>query len=101
MLELIQEKQSWTFENISERPVLSINRDFSAPIHLDFKQSETDLLTQFSSDDNAFNRWEAGQKLAMQMILENRLPDAQFIGAYRNLLQDQKSWHKTTPLFQV
>jgi len=46
-------------------------------------------LTQFSSDDDAFNRWEAGQKLAMQMILENRLPDAQFIEAYRNLLQDQ------------
>ena len=90
LLELVEEKQSWTFENILEHPVLSINRDFSAPINLDFKQSEIDLLTQFSSDDDAFNRWEAGQKLAMQMILENRLPDAQFIEAYRNLLQDQK-----------
>jgi aminopeptidase N len=42
----------------------------------------------FSSDDDPFNRWEAGQKLAMQMILNNRLPDEALINAYRNLLLD-------------
>jgi aminopeptidase N len=68
--------------------VLSINRNFSAPINLDFDQSEADLLTMFSSDDDAFNRWEAGQKLAMQMILGNRLPDKALIEAYRTLLTD-------------
>ncbi len=88
LLELTQPSQSWTFSNVSERPVLSINRNFSAPINLDFEQSEVDLLTLFSSDDDAFNRWEAGQKLAMQMILNSRLPDAQLISAYRNLLLD-------------
>ena len=88
LLELTQEKQSWTFENISEKPVLSINRGFSAPIILDFVQDEADLLTLFSSDDDAFNRWEAGQKLAMQFILDNRLPGAQLIAAYRALLLD-------------
>jgi aminopeptidase N len=66
--------------------VLSINRDFSAPINLDFDQSETDLITLFSGDDDAFNRWEAGQKLAMQMILENRLPDKALMKAYRQIL---------------
>lgn len=88
LLELTEPTQSWTFDNISERPVLSINRNFSAPINLDFEQSEADLLTLFSSDDDPFNRWEAGQKLAMQMILNNRLPDAALIDAYRNLLLD-------------
>ena len=88
LLELTQGTQTWTFDNIKDRPVLSINRNFSAPINLDFEQSETDLLTLFSSDDDAFNRWEAGQKLAMQMILNNRLPDTQLIEAYRNLLLD-------------
>ena len=90
LLELTQASQTWTFDNIEERPVLSINRNFSAPINLDFEQSEADLLTLFSSDDDAFNRWEAGQKLAMQMILNNRLPDAQLIEAYRNILLDPK-----------
>ena len=88
LLELTQETQTWTFDNIEERPVLSINRNFSAPINLDFEQSEADLLTLFSSDDDAFNRWEAGQKLAMQMILNNRLPDEKLIEAYRNILLD-------------
>ena len=88
LLELTEPVQSWTFDNISERPVLSINRDFSAPIQLDFDQSEADLLVLFSGDDDPFSRWEAGQKLAMQMILGNRLPDAKLIEAYRNLLMD-------------
>ena len=90
LLELTQASQTWTFDNINERPVLSINRNFSAPIHLDFEQSEADLLTLFSSDDDPFNRWEAGQKLAMQMILNHRLPDEKLIDAYRNLLMDPK-----------
>jgi aminopeptidase N len=86
LLELTQDQQSWTFNNIQHRPVLSINRNFSAPIHLSFEQSEADLLIMLSSDDDAFNRWEAGQKLAMQMILEGRVPDTALIEAYRNLL---------------
>jgi aminopeptidase N len=88
LLELIQDQQTWTFDQVANRPVLSINRNFSAPIHLDFDQTEADLLTMFSSDDDAFNRWEAGQKIAMQMILDNRLPDKALIEAYRKLLTD-------------
>lgn len=88
LLELTQERQSWIFGNISERPVLSMNRNFSAPINLDFDQSEADLINLFSSDDDAFNRWEAGQKLAMEMILDNRLPDMALIETYRQILLD-------------
>jgi len=88
LLELTQTSQTWTFEGIEERPVLSINRNFSAPINLDFEQSEADLLTLFTGDDDPFNRWEAGQKLAMQMILNSRLPDAKLLEAYRNVLLD-------------
>jgi aminopeptidase N len=88
LLELTQASQTWSFSEISERPVLSINRNFSAPINVDFEQSEADLLVLFSSDDDPFNRWEAGQRLAMQMILNNRFPDEQLIQAYRELLMD-------------
>jgi len=88
LFELKEEKQTWIFDNIHERPALSINRNFSAPVNLDFAQSEADLLTLFSTDDDAFNRWESGQKLAMQMILENRLPDAELIAVYREILMD-------------
>jgi aminopeptidase N len=88
LLELTQASQTWTFDGIQERPVLSINRHFSAPVNLDFEQSEANLLSLFNGDDDPFNRWEAGQKLAMQMILKHRLPDAKLIEAYRNVLLD-------------
>ena len=88
LLELTEPTQTWTFDQIEERPVLSINRNFSAPVNIDFEQSEEDLLTLLSSDDDPFNRWEAGQKLAMQMILNNRLPDSAIINAYREILLD-------------
>jgi len=90
LLELTEPTQTWTFGRIDDRPVLSINRNFSAPINIDFEQSEEDLLTLFSSDDDPFNRWEAGQKLAMQMILNNRLPDPALIKVYREILLDPK-----------
>ncbi|QWD64792.1 aminopeptidase N [Polynucleobacter sp. MWH-UH2A] len=88
LLELTEPTQTWTFDLIEDRPVLSINRNFSAPVNIDFEQSEEDLLTLLSSDDDSFNRWEAGQKLAMQMILNNRLPDSALVDAYREILLD-------------
>ncbi|WP_353433103.1 aminopeptidase N [Polynucleobacter sp. MWH-UH23A] len=88
LLELTEPTQVWTFDQIEDRPVLSINRNFSAPVNIDFEQPEEDLLTLLSSDDDPFNRWEAGQKLAMQMILNNRLPDSVLINAYREILLD-------------
>ncbi len=90
LLELTEPTQTWSFNQIEDRPVLSINRNFSAPVNIDFEQSEEDLLTLLSSDDDPFNRWEAGQKLAMQMILNNRLPDSALINAYREILLDSE-----------
>lgn len=88
LLELTERSQSWVFENVLTEPVLSINRGFSAPIVIEFDQTETDLLTLFASDDDAFNRWEAGQKLAMQFILVGRTPDALLLETYRAILRD-------------
>ncbi len=89
LLELTQKSQSWIFEGVPEKPVLSINRRFSSPINLEFQQSESDLLTLFSNDDDAFNRWEAGQKIAMKLILDNQLPDQKLIEAFRSVLIDE------------
>jgi aminopeptidase N len=57
---------------------------------LEFDQSEADLLTLFANDDDAYNRWEAGQKLAMQVILAGRTPDEALLQTYRLILQDPK-----------
>jgi aminopeptidase N len=90
LLELTDVTQTWVFDHVPSEPVLSINRGFSAPIVLEFDQSEADLLTLFTKDDDAFNRWEAGQKLAMQWILAGRTPDEALLQTYRLILQDPK-----------
>jgi len=49
---------------------LSILQDFSAPIILDSGASAGDLLRLMDSDPNAFNRWEAGQTLARNLMCD-------------------------------
>ena len=63
---MTQPSQSITFVNVQELPVPSILRGFSAPVLLDFDYSDSQLLTLLSSDPDPFNRWEAGQRLALQ-----------------------------------
>lgn len=46
------------FENVSEKPVPSILRNFSAPVVLEFEeQTEDDLLFLFANDSDEVNRY--------------------------------------------
>jgi len=51
------------------RPVPSLLRDFSAPVALRFEQDTTQLLHLLAHDSDAFNRWEAGQRLMLAAML--------------------------------
>jgi hypothetical protein len=46
--------------------VPSLLRGFSAPVVLDYDYSDTQLLHLLAHDSDPFNRWEAGQRLAMR-----------------------------------
>jgi aminopeptidase N len=63
LLHLTQAEQSWSFRNLKNRPVLSLNRQFSAPVQLHWEAKTEDLILLLKKDTDAFNRWEAGQKL--------------------------------------
>ncbi len=71
LIELTKAKQIFKFKNISSKPVLSINRGFSAPIVIKRKMSAKDQLLLMSHDSDNFNRWEAGQCLALDLILDS------------------------------
>jgi aminopeptidase N len=60
----------FSFVNVAARPVPSLGRDFSAPVIIDYDYSEADLLHLLSFDSDPFNRWEAGQRLALNLLLE-------------------------------
>ena len=59
---------SLTFKNVTERPVPSLLRGFSAPIILDIALGEEDLLHLFKYDSDSFNRWQAAQSFAMIVL---------------------------------
>jgi aminopeptidase N len=59
------------FENVPERPVLSINREFSAPVKLTASLSADDLRRLAAHDNDPFNRWQALQTLATRLLVRN------------------------------
>ncbi len=69
VLELTGERQRFVFTGIDEAPVLSIGRNFSAPVNV---RTGTDAQTRaflMSRDSDSFNRWEAGQQLSSELLL--------------------------------
>jgi aminopeptidase N len=68
-LELTEREQTFTFEGITEAPVLSIGRGFSAPIRLDIERAPEELAFLLAHDTDSFSRWEAGQDLAKRILL--------------------------------
>lgn len=69
LLELTEAEQSWTFHGVAERPVLSLLRDFSAPVIIDYARPDTELALLARHDSDPFARWEAGQELARRLVL--------------------------------
>ncbi|EGF30817.1 Membrane alanine aminopeptidase N [Oxalobacteraceae bacterium IMCC9480] len=69
VLELTAPEQTFTFTGVTEQPVPSILRDFSAPVVLSVDYSDDELAFLMAHDSDAFNRWEAGQRLATRRLL--------------------------------
>lgn len=69
VLELTGEEQTFEILNVAEQPVVSLLRDFSAPVKLNFTQSDDDIAFLMACDSDPVNRWQAGQKLATNIIL--------------------------------
>ncbi|WP_114971053.1 aminopeptidase N [Rhodoferax ferrireducens] len=78
---MTQASESITFVNIDEEPVPSILRGFTAPVLLDFDYSDTQLLTLLANDPDPFNRWEAGQRLALRSAIHSIAASADTTGA--------------------
>ena len=53
----------------SDAPALSLLRRFSAPVNVQLEQSLQESLHLLAHDDDPFSRWDAGQRLARQVLL--------------------------------
>ncbi len=96
-LVLHEARQTYTFTHVAEAPVPSLLRGFSAPVILECDYSDAELLTLLAHDGDAFNRWEAGQRLALRIALAAIASDAPvaqaavlppaFVAAMRDVLR--------------
>ena len=69
ILQLKELEQTFVFSDMSQQPVPSLLRDFSAPIKLQTNLSDDKLMFILQHDNNDFNRWDAGQKLMRKQIM--------------------------------
>lgn len=92
VLHLTEAEQTFVFHGVTERPVISFLRDFSAPVKVEFEQSRDELLFLLQHDCDGFNRWDAGQRLMLGWI--NDAMAGQFaldeaaVSVFRALLRD-------------
>ena len=70
VLSLTEASQRFVFEDVAEAVVPSLLRGFSAPVELAFDYPDDALAVLAAHDSDPFNRWEAGQRLAMRVIVQ-------------------------------
>ncbi|MGD9601415.1 MAG: aminopeptidase N [Gammaproteobacteria bacterium] len=94
---LAEATRTLVLKDLPTAPIPSLLRGFSAPVILQFAYSEDDLALLMAHDTDPFNRWEAGQRLALASLLrgieaimrDNTPPVADaFIAACRRVLAD-------------
>ncbi len=72
MLLLDQATQTFVFENITSEPVVSLLRDFSAPVQLNYDYQDEDLAFLLKNETNGFNRWQVTQMLVNRILLQGQ-----------------------------
>ncbi|ACS50883.1 aminopeptidase N [Bartonella grahamii] len=68
---LSKENQTFTLKGLREKPVLSLLRDFSAPINLQTPFNESKLIFLAQHDDNHINRWQSLNHLMTQALIQS------------------------------
>ena len=95
VLNVTEAEQRFSLKGVTQKPVVSLLRGFSAPVNLKMQRSLLELAFLLRHDSDGFSRWEAGQQLNAQVIfslidaIQNNRPlnlDTAVIDAYRSLL---------------
>ncbi|AZC95516.1 aminopeptidase N [Pseudomonas chlororaphis] len=68
VISVTEAEQTFTFVDIAEQPLPSLLRGFSAPVKLSFPYNRDQLMFLMQHDSDGFNRWDAGQQLAVQVL---------------------------------
>ena len=87
-------EKSWTFHGLSERPLVSLLRGFSAPVNLQQARSPAERARLMRLDPDPFRRWEEAQAYGLEVLLAmasggKQAPDAAYLEALGALAADE------------
>lgn len=68
VLSITEPQHTFEFANITEEPVPSLLRQFSAPVHLQYEYSDEQLALLLAHDSDTYNRWDASQRLFKRVV---------------------------------
>ena len=92
LIVLNEPSRELVFEDVAEPPLLSINRQFSAPVIVDTNRSAADLALLSAHDDDPFARYEAMQQLMLDTLVtavaQGRSDHGPVIDAVAHTLRD-------------
>ncbi|WP_418318738.1 aminopeptidase N [Piscinibacter sakaiensis] len=98
LLVIDQHETVLQFQGLEQSPVPSLLRGFSAPVMLEDGLDDAALIVLLRHDSDPFNRWEAGQRLALERLIAAVRADGpvalqlddEFVDAMRRLLDDEQ-----------
>ncbi|QCU90504.1 aminopeptidase N [Thiomicrorhabdus sediminis] len=99
LFEFNKPQQSLTFTEVSAQPLVSLFRGFSAPVIVEFDQSNQELALLAQCDTDSFVCWESIQTLALREIKRlvdsyaektNWMVSEAFTNAFSALVKDEK-----------
>jgi aminopeptidase N len=71
VLDVLEAEQTFVFDRVPAKPVISLLRDFSAPVKLHYDYSDRDLAFLMRHARNEFARWDAAQMLINKAVIAN------------------------------
>ncbi|MES1927652.1 aminopeptidase N [Salinisphaera dokdonensis CL-ES53] len=69
VLRLTETQQTWTFDGFSTEPTVSALRGFTAPVRLEYEQSDAALARLMAHDSDPVCRWDAAQALYLKTLV--------------------------------
>jgi aminopeptidase N len=98
VLNLRENETIFVFQQVPEKPIPSLLRNWSAPVKVNYDYALDQLTFLMAHDNDGFNRWEAGQTLGV-IVLKSlvsayqqgkpMLVDSHLIEAFRGVLENR------------
>ncbi len=99
VLELKKQEETFVFTDVPHEPTPSLLRHFSAPVKVKIDLSDDERLFLMAHDKDEFNCWDAGQQLAVKIIVklcqdyqqgQALILDSKFIDAFKQILVNDR-----------